>query len=112
MVDNAPLHDPKETEAYLRFICGFYESVRLDNPPLNNYQGEHRNQVSKNVALTLKMRDYALKSVNDHPDPVPYCIALLEWIMPIVCYSSASAEHKRLSMIVAGLICENLIGRS
>ena len=111
MVDNAPLHDPKETEAYLKFISGFYGTVRLDQVPVVNYVEEHPDQVSKNVALTIKMREYAFKSVNQNTDPVPYCIALLEWIMPIVCYSSASIEHKRLSMIVSGLICENLINR-
>jgi thiamine kinase-like enzyme len=111
MVDNAPLHDEKETEAYLKFICGFYNTVRIDQVPVVNYVGGHPDKVSKNVALTIKMREYAFKSVDQNTDPVPYCIALLEWIMPIVCYSSASVEHKRLSMIVSGLICENLINR-
>ncbi len=110
MVDNAPLHDEKETEVYLKFICSFYDTVRLDQKPDAIYVGDHSEQVSKNVALTMKMREYAFKSVGQNTDPVPYCMALLEWIMPIVCYSSATFEHKRLSMIVSGLICKTLIG--
>jgi hypothetical protein len=109
MVDNAPLHDEKETEQYLKFICGFYDSVRLDAAPENRYEGDCPDQVSKNVALTLKMREYAFNTVSGNPDPVPYCIALLEWIIPIVCYSSASMEHKRLSMIVSALLCQNVV---
>ena len=109
MVDNAPLHDEKGTEAYLKFICSFYGTIRLDQKPVATYVGDHSEQVSKNVALTIKMREYAFRSVNNCTDTVPYCIALLEWIMPVVCYSSASAGHKRLSMIVSALLCENLV---
>ena len=109
MVDNAPLHDEKGTEAYLKFICSFYGTIRLDQKPVATYVGDHSEQVSKNVALTIKMREYAFRSVNNCTDTVPYCIALLEWIMPVVCYSSASDGHKRLSMIVSALLCENLL---
>ena len=109
MVDNAPLDDEKETEAYLKFICSFYDTVRLDQKPVTSYMGDHSERVSKNVALTYKMREYAFKSVGQNTDPVPYCMALLEWIMPVVCYSSATFEHKRLSMIVSGLICKAII---
>ena len=109
MIEHAPLATESETEEYILFISKFYNSVRFDEPPVNSYQGEHRDKVSRNVSLTLKMREYALKGVEGDPNPLPYCMALLEWIMPIVCYSSASIAHKRLSMIVAGLLCENVI---
>ena len=35
----------------------------------------------------------------------------MEWILPIVCYRSATLAHKRLSMIVAGLICTAVTNR-
>ena len=108
MVDNAPINNQKDLEEYLRFISGFYNTVQLDQAPAISYQGEHPDQVMKNVALTLKMREYAFKSVSNNLDAIPYCIALLEWILPIVCYSSASVEHKRLSMVVSGLLCQNV----
>jgi hypothetical protein len=58
--------------------------------------------MNRNVSLTLKMREYAYKGVNGHPNHVPYCLALLEWVLPVVCYYSAPLAVKRLSMIVAG----------
>ncbi len=109
MVDNAPINNQKDMEEYLKFICSFYNTVRLDESPVFNYTGEHSDRVNKHVALTIKMREYAFKSVNNNLDAIPYCIALLEWILPIVCYSSASIEHKRLSMVVSGLLCQNVI---
>ena len=111
MVDNAPLDNLEDMEEYLKFIFAFYNTVKLDESPEFNYTGEHRDQVNKHVALTIKMREYAFKSVENNMDAIPYCIALLEWILPIVCYSSASAEHKRLSMVVSGLLCQNVTRR-
>ena len=111
MVDNAPLENEKDLDDYIMFILDFYSKVHLDFSPMNNYRGEHPAEVARNVSLTMKMRDYAFSSVKGHPNPVPYCIALLEWILPIVCYRSATLAHKRLSMIVAGLICTAVTNR-
>ncbi len=109
MIEHAPLHNEKEIEQYVRFISQFYESVRLDIPPLNSYQGDHTEMVGRNVFLTLKMREYALNCVQSHTNPIPYCIALLEWILPVVCYSSVPIVNKRLSMIIAGFLCKNVM---
>lgn len=109
MVDNAPLENEKDQDDYVRFISSFYAKVQFDVRPLNNYRGGHPVEVSKNVSLTLKMRDYAFACVKGHPDSVPYCLALLEWVLPVVCYGSATLAHKRLSLIVAGLICTEVM---
>jgi len=109
MIEHATLETEQETEEYIRFISSFYNSVQLNKPPVNNYQGKHQDKVHRNISLTLKMRGYALNGVKGHPNPVPYCLALLEWILPIVCYNSTPIAHKRLSMIVAGQLCENII---
>ena len=108
MIEHAPLANEEEREEYFRFISQFYDSVSLNEPPVNSYRGEHRDKVNRNVSLTLKMREFAAKGVKGHPNPVPYCLALLEWMLPIVCYSSTSTDHKRLSMIVSGLLCKNV----
>ena len=109
MIEHAPLANEEEREEYFRFISQFYDSVSLNEPPVNSYRGEHRDKVNRNVSLTLKMREFAAKGVKGHPNPVPYCLALLEWMLPIVCYSSTSTDHKRLSMIVSGLLCKNVM---
>ena len=109
MIEHAPMETDQGKDEYIRFISGFYDSVSLEKPPMNNFHGEHQDKVARNVSLTLKMRGYAFSGVNGHPNPVPYCLALLEWILPIVCYSSTPIAHKRLSMIVAGLLCKNVM---
>jgi hypothetical protein len=65
--------------------------------------------VRKNVFMTNKMRSYALNSTNNDRNIIPYYIALLEWVLPIVCYWSAPLQHKKISMAVAGAICGNLM---
>jgi len=105
MVDRAPMENEEDAEEYVKFICRFYENLQPGQPPVNSYRGRHREVVEKNVAFTRKMREYAFNSVKGDPNPVPYCLALLEWVLPIVCYWTISPAHKRLSMIVSGLLC-------
>ena len=109
MIEHAPLANEQEIGEYIRFISRFYDSVLPGIPPVNSYEGEHQDKVNRNVSLTLKMREYAFKGVNGHLNHVPYCLALLEWVLPVVCYYSAPLAVKRVSMIVAGHLCKNVM---
>jgi len=33
---------------------------------------------------------------------------LLEWVLPVICYTIPE-NHKRLSMIVSGILCEKVM---
>jgi hypothetical protein len=109
MVDNAPLETDADYIDYLDFIGAFYAIERLDEMPVFHYAGRHQEKIQKNTALTLKMRRYAFDSTGGNPDPIPYFLALLEWVLPIVCYSSAPLPVRRLSMIVASKLCEQVM---
>ncbi|MCK9203350.1 MAG: STAS domain-containing protein [Bacteroidales bacterium] len=109
LVDNAPLENDSDLADYLRFIHGFYQAGTLKDIPEINYTGKHSGKVMKNAALTLKMRKYAYDSARENPDPIPYYLALLEWVLPIVCYSSMPVAHKRLAMIVSSILCEKVM---
>lgn len=106
--DNAPLDSSEDIVTYLEFVRSFYTSDNLNDIPSYIYRGAHREQVEKQAVLSLRMRKYAFESVHNNPDIIPYYFALLEWILPIVCYSSASESHKRLSMYICGLLCEKI----
>lgn len=106
--DNAPLESEEDMETYLEFVRSFYTSDSLNEIPTYIYRGAHREQVEKQALLCLRMRYYAFESVHREPDISLYYIALLEWMLPIVCYSSLSQKHKRLSMYICGLICEKI----
>jgi anti-anti-sigma factor len=109
MVERTPIETEGEMKAVTEFITRFYSIDQLDQLPVNSYQGSNSNIVDKNILMTLKMREYAIRSVNGNTNLVPYYMALLEWVLPVVCYSSAPMAHKRLSMIVAGLLCEKVM---
>jgi hypothetical protein len=54
------------------------------------------------------MRAYAFESVGENPNPVPYYLALLEWVLPIACYIIPMPQ-RRLSMIVSSILCEKVM---
>lgn len=108
MVDNAPVDSEEDLNDYIRFIIPFYSSRSLKELPEGLYRGKHGKTVAKNTFLTRKMRQYALKSVSGNSDIVPYCLALLEWILPIVCYTSLPLNRKKVAMIVSSALCAGL----
>lgn len=108
LIDNAPLETEADMKPYLDFIESFYNVADLHSVSPNIYTGFHREKVAKNHALALKMRNYAYESTHQNADPIPYYMALLEWVLPIVCYG-IPIPQRRLSMIVASLLCEKVM---
>lgn len=108
LVDNAPVENEDDMRAYVSFIKEFYKPGTLDKMPGVHYTGRHQQKVLKNAALTLKMRQYALDSVKGATEMEPYYIALLEWVLPIVCYT-VPLPVRKLSMLVSSVLCENLL---
>lgn len=107
MIDNAPVADDAGTTAYVHYLARFYTIDRLDQQPDLDFEGNEAATVRKNAELTMKMRQFAL-NCNGHDTRVePYFLALLEWVLPIVCYQ-APVYQKRISTIAAGLLCEQL----
>lgn len=105
MIQHAAITQLDEIENYVRFLAQFYAGLDLASPPQVPYEGPDREQIEKNVSMTIKMRKYAFDAVQGNPDPVPYCLALLEWVLPVVCYSGPAA-WTRYSMVIAGLLCQ------
>ena len=110
LVDHAPLEDKKDMTDYIEFITHFYESPLLFENKEIVYHGRHSEKVAKHAALAMKMREYAHTSVKGNQDPVPYYMALLEWVLPVVCYT-LPLSHRRLSMIVSAILTEKVSER-
>jgi serine/threonine protein kinase len=108
MIDNAPVGTETDMKDYLQFIRQFYACDRLGKVPEAAYKGREGEKVKKNVALTMKMRQYAFDSAKGDPNAIPYFIALLEWVLPVVCYTSLPEHQKRLSMIVSSILAEKV----
>jgi hypothetical protein len=111
LVDHAPLENEKDMTDYIEFITHFYESPLLFETKEIVYHGRHSEKVAKHAALAMKMRAYAFNSVKGNQDPVPYYMALLEWVLPVVCYT-LPLSHRRLSMIVSAILAEKVSERT
>ncbi len=109
MIEHTPVETKEDLEEAIRFTTKFYNSIRLDQLPQNSWEGKSPVVMNRNLALTLKMRKYAIASTFGESNIVPYYLALLEWILPIVCYGGVSLPHKKLSACVAGLLCEKIM---
>ena len=107
LVDRAPLEDETDFTEYLNFILTFYSASDLKDIQPNTYKGKHAEKVSKNHLLALKMRQYAFECAQHQADPIPYYMALLEWVLPIVCYG-IPIPQRRMSMIVSSILCEKV----
>jgi len=108
LVDNAPVDNEADMKDYLQFITRFYDVEHLNEIPMANYAGRHREKVAKSTALTLKMRKYAFDCTQQNPDPIPYYLALLEWVLPVVCYG-LPIPQRRVSMIVSSILCRKVM---
>ena len=109
MIEQTPLNSSADLKEMMEFVMGFYNTDSLEQLPPNRWKGSNATEVNRNIALTLRLRRYGIDCVRGETTIVPYYIALLEWILPIVCYGSASLNHKKLSACVAGMICEKLM---
>lgn len=107
ILDFAPIENEADMQDYIDFVTRFYDSDFFTDEPDVVYNGRHSARVIHNVRLALKMREYALKSVGGDTRQLPYLLAMFEWMAPIVCYR-LSNEHKYVSMVVAGLLCDKI----
>lgn len=107
MFDFAPVDENTVLSDYLLAMKKIYNSEHfLDDSILSEIPSD--SVLAKNIALTYKMRQYAFKSAKNFNVVLPYYMALLKWVLPVVCYRE-TFERKRLSMIVASLLCSEVI---
>ena len=107
LIECTPVRDETEYRNLVRLLERFYNGDGLDRPPEIPEGLDPTTQ--RCVQLALKMRRYALQCVQGDPNPLPYYLALLEWILPIVCYGSPSVLWpKKLSQVAGALLCERV----
>jgi anti-anti-sigma factor len=109
VTESCPLENENDLKEMIGFISKFYDTGYIDEIPDTVWSGKNKDTIDKNLALTLKMRSYAHHSAKGERSIMPYYVALLEWVLPIVCYSSTDLLHKKLSAYISGAICEKLV---
>ncbi len=109
MIEHAPVRNDTEFQEMVHFVSEFYDLDALDHLPETAWTGTEPARMNKNIFLTLKMRKYAISATGGDPRIIPYYMALLEWIFPVVCYSGVDLFLKRLSAVIASLLCEKIM---
>ncbi len=112
MIEHAVLETPDDRKLMIDFTTEFYNRDRLTTVPDLEWHGRQPEKMHRNLSLTRRMRQYALECTSGDPNIVPYYLALLEWILPIVCYGGVPVEYKRLSAYVAGMLCQKIIEKA
>ncbi len=107
MAEATPVNSEKEFIEAVNIVKDFYSCDSLAHQPSVAYQGPNQAIVDRNTALSRKMRQYALSTVQGNNDILPYWLALLEWVLPIVCFR-ASLFQKKLSAVAASIVLEKV----
>lgn len=108
MIDRAPVDSAQDWEAYAEFLAEFYQADALETLPKANWKGNAGRPVDKQVFVTHKMRQYARQTVAGRSEIFPYYLALLEWVLPVICYTIPMPQRK-ISTVAASLLCQKLI---
>ncbi|MBN2061564.1 MAG: STAS domain-containing protein [Deltaproteobacteria bacterium] len=107
MIESMPVDTKKELHESIQLLTEFYHAISLNESPEISYSGEKPELVNRCVVLSRKMRRYALASVEGNTDMIPYYFALIEWVLPIVCFS-VPINRKVLSMVAASILLERI----
>ncbi len=109
MVERAPLENEDDLREITRFVTKIYDNDRLDQFPAGEWTGESRDIMDRNLSMTKKMRQYSFGCSGNDSSVIPYYIAMMEWVLPVVCYTGVPLLHKKLSATVSGLLCTKLM---
>jgi anti-anti-sigma factor len=106
MTEFLPVNSHKELADGVTFLSHFYRDLHLGEQ-VNESDHLHE-KVRRSFYLSRLMQKYALQSVGGNTSGVPYFLAMLEWVLPVVCYRQATLLQKRLSFILAAILFEKL----
>jgi anti-anti-sigma factor len=109
MIEHSIVDKEDDLKKMIRFTSDFYNSLHMDQILDIQWDGKSPEIMERNLRLTLKMRKYAMGCTSGNSNIVPYYMALLEWMLPVVCYNSVSLPHKKLSAYITGILCEKIM---
>lgn len=103
-----------EDEADLRrvvlFARALAQNVTIDQTPDFDCSRDHP-LLGKAHALVRVLRELAGKMTVFEDDPVPYHLAMLEWILPMVSYRDITVLRKRAAAYCAAILVDRILER-
>jgi hypothetical protein len=109
IIEHAPLDNESDLSDMMDYTEHLYNNSDLGEFPEPAWKGSAPAIMARNIAMVRKMRQYAFQTVEGERTIIPYYLALLEWVLPIVCYEGAGVRTKRLSAWVSGLLCRQVM---
>lgn len=109
LLEFARLNSPDDGNSLARFIETWYAAESYAATPPLGYAGSDP-RVSKAYQLLRRLRWYADTVTLFETDMRPYLLAVLQWTVCTVCYLAWEPERKRLGAIMAGILCERILG--
>ncbi len=80
----------------------------LDEVPPFEYRGNDP-EVYKVYQMICRIRKYAKTAVIFETDPIPYLVAMLEWVLPIVVFVNVTPWAKKAAVYSAAMIVEQIL---
>lgn len=107
LIDNAPVETNAQLTDYVNFLKKWYasEDLEFDFSSENAFAGDSR--FEKNLSLSKRMRNYAVQSAKNETNALAYYFALLEWILPIICYTVALPQ-KKCALAASSILCSRI----
>jgi anti-anti-sigma factor len=106
MTEFMPMNTDEDLVRIVEVLSSFYKELLFGD---TYHKAGHDNEdVRRNLHLSHLMQKYALQSADGNVFHVPYFLAMLEWVLPVVCYRQATPLQKRLSFILAAILFEKL----
>lgn len=107
LIDNSPVSDDNELVKYVGFLKDWYASDHLQFDFSIDPEFFPDTRMEKNLKLSQRMRAYAVQSVNGETDMLAYYFALLEWILPIICYT-VQLPQKKCALAASSILCSRI----
>ncbi len=106
MTEFMPVKTDGDLKQMVDVLLDFYGDT--DFEARNNWAGNINEAIRRNLYMSTLMRRYAIHHAGGCTFVQPYFLAMLEWVLPVVCYRQATPLQKRLSFILASILFEKL----
>lgn len=107
LLEMTRLDSEGDVQALARFLAGWYGAKSLKEVPPCEYDGDDP-MVEKACAVMRRVRHYADVVTLFETDISPYLLCVLEWTLCVASYRGFPIVRKRMSAVMAGLVCEAL----
>lgn len=102
------LGNGQDLATFLEFERALTSISSLDEVPPFEYRGDDP-EVYKVYRMICRVRKYAKTAVIFETDLIPYLLAMLEWVFPIVIYANVTPWAKKAATYSAAMIVEQIL---